>query len=69
MITPRDQVRSRIIERGRYSPVSPGKAHRGSRHDGLVEVTVKEPGDKVISNIGVAKDEQPSRASGPQKRR
>jgi len=60
VITPRDQVRKSIIERGRYSPVSPEKAHRASTLLGVVEVTHKQPGDHVITNIGVAKDEQPS---------
>jgi hypothetical protein len=61
MVLPRDQVRRSIIERGRYSPECPNKALRGSTRLGVVEVTIKEPGDHVISNIGVSKDEQPSR--------
>ena len=68
MVLPRDQVRRSIIERGRYSPVSPEKAHRGSTLQGVVEVTHKHPGDHIITNIGVAKDEQPSRTPRTQKR-
>jgi len=68
MVTPRDQVRKSIIERGRYSPVSHAKAHRGSDLRGVVEVTLKQPDDHIITNIGVSKDEQPSRTPRTQRR-
>ena len=68
MITPTNLVRKSIIARGRYSPVSPEKAHRGSTLQGVVQVTEKQPDDLVISNIGVSQDEQPARTPGAQKR-
>ena len=68
MVTPTSQVRKRIMERHRYSPECPNKALRGSTRQGVVEVTIKEPGDHIISNIGVSKDEQPSRPPRAQER-
>ena len=66
MVTPTNQVRRSIMDRSRYNPESPNKALRVSTLQGMVEVTVKQPGDLVISNIGVSEDEQPPRSSSTQ---
>ena len=66
MVTPTNQVRRSIMARSRYNPESPNKALRVSTLQGMVEVTVKQPGDLVISNIGVSEDEQPPRSSSTQ---
>ena len=50
MITPRDEIRKRIAERNRYSPVSEELAHRGRvpGWKGYCQPTVKQEGDMVL---------------------
>ncbi|RPJ85312.1 MAG: hypothetical protein EHM18_10540 [Acidobacteria bacterium] len=59
VVTPREKVRQHIVERNRYNPVSPAKAHRATvPGKGVVQQTEKQDGDIVLN--GVSKDEQPS---------